>query len=264
MTGLSILDRIVDKKKEEVALLKAKSSIATLRRQALEQAPPRDLFGSLKTNGRVPIIAEIKKASPSAGPLSQTLNVANQARAYQEGGAVALSVLTDGPFFNGSLADLSEARSAVQIPVLRKDFIVDLAQIYEARLAGADAVLLIVAALNPTLLAELYQAAREVGLMPLIEVHQAEELEPALSLKPPLIGINNRNLSTMKVDLETCVKLRPLIPEGVVVAESGINGPEDIRRLRSAGLHAFLIGTTLMRAADPAAELGRLCMAERC
>jgi indole-3-glycerol phosphate synthase len=218
------------------------------------------MVAALRSCQHIPIIAEIKRASPSAGSLKTEVNVAELAQLYARGGASALSVLTDGPYFGGSLEDLKEARSEVSLPILRKDFIIDPIQIYESRIAGADAVLLIAAALSGPELEALFVEARDFRMTPLVEVHGEEELEPVLALNPHIVGVNNRDLSTLEVSLETCVRIRPLIPPDVlVVGESGIQGPEDVKRLRNAGLDAFLIGTTLMRAKDPQAELSRMC-----
>ena len=255
----SVLARIVESKRGEIQALRAGRPLAELRRQALDTPPPRDFLAALRAAPGVALIAEIKRSSPSAGSLAGALSVTGQARAYAAGGAVALSVLTDGPFFGGSLADLTQARAAVGLPILRKDFTLDEAQIFEARLAGADAVLLIVAALEPARLADLHGLARELGLTALVEVHQEHELPPALALDPPLVGINNRNLKTLAVDLDTCLRLRPLLPAGVtVVAESGIEGPADIRRLAAGCLGAFLVGSALMRAPDAQAAVAAL------
>lgn len=255
----SVLARILASKRGEVEALRVARPLAELRRQAQDTPAPRDFLAALKAAPRVALIAEIKRFSPSEGSLAGEMSVARQARAYAAGGAAALSVLTDGPFFGGSLADLAEARAAVHLPILRKDFILDPAQIYEARLAGADAVLLIVAALEPALLAELHGLARDLGLTPLVEVHGADELIPALALGPGLLGINNRDLKTLAVDLNTSLRLRPLIPAGVtVVAESGVQGLADIRGLKRGGLDAFLVGSALMRAADPQAAVAAL------
>ena len=225
---------------------------------------PLDLLSALRGCPQVPIIAEIKRASPSAGALQRGASVERLARAYEEGGAAAISVLTDGPFFQGSLADLEEARRAVPLPILCKDFILDPMQIYESRLAGADAVLLIVAALDSGELRWLYEEALALGLTPLVEVHSHEELARALALNPPIVGINNRDLTTLEVSLETCLRLRDRIPPGVmVVGESGIQGPGDLERLLDGGVDAFLIGTTLMRSPDPVASLRGFCRARR-
>lgn len=255
----SVLARILASKRQEVAALKAAKPLAELRRQALELPPPRDFLAALQAAPGAALIAEIKRSSPSAGGINQGVAVGEQARAYAAGGAAALSVLTDGPFFGGSLAHLHEARAAVDLPVLRKDFIIDEVQVYEARAAGADAVLLIVAALEPARLAELYGLAREQGLTALIEVHGEDELAPALALHPPLLGINNRDLKTLAVSLDTCLRLRPLVPAGVtVVAESGIETPQDVARLYAGGLRAFLVGSALMRSPDPRAMVAAL------
>jgi len=259
---MTVLDQIISSKREEIRVLKADGGESQLRSLA-ENAPDcRDFLHALRADGSVPIIAEIKRSSPSLGPIREVHNVAPLARTYEKAGAACLSVLTDSPFFSGKLADLQSARDATHIPILRKDFILEPVQLYESRLAGADAVLLIVAALDEIRLAELYQEALALRMTPLIEVHDEGELHSALKLDPSLIGINNRNLGTLNVDLETCVRLRPLIPAGVtVVAESGIRGSEDVAMLRRAGMDAFLIGTTLMKSADPGATLAALCRA---
>jgi indole-3-glycerol phosphate synthase len=258
----SVLNRIIDKKRLEVEALRAKTDPDDLKRRAGQSPPGRDFTAALRDCPRVPVIAEIKKASPSAGTLKQGIRVDQWAENYQAGGAAALSVVTDGPFFGGDLGDFEEARGAVDLPALRKDFIIDPIQLYQSKVAGADAVLLIVAALAPERLRDLFHEALDLGLTPLVEVHCREELDDALALDPPLIGINNRNLATLQVSLETCLALRPLIgPETLVVGESGIKGPEDIRTLRAGGIDAFLVGTTLMCAPDPCAMLNSLCLA---
>ncbi|MFH1059512.1 MAG: indole-3-glycerol phosphate synthase TrpC, partial [Pseudomonadota bacterium] len=222
-------------------------------------APPAKDFVAALAARPIAVIAAIKKASPSAGAIRPGLNVPGQARAYAAGGAAALSVLTDAPFFGGSLADLAAARGAVDLPVLRKDFIIDPMQLHQARSAGADAALLIAAALTPEQLAALYAEALAVGLTPLIEVHAVKELGPVLELEPPLIGVNNRDLTTLEVDLATAERLRGIIPAHIpVVAESGISGPADVARLAAAGIRAFLVGTALMKSAEPTAALRAL------
>ena len=242
--------------------MKRKIHPAEARRQARRMPAGRDLLSALKDCPFAPIIAEIKRASPSAGRLKESVEVHSLAQAYRSGGAAALSVLTDGPFFSGSLGDLKEAKCAVDLPILRKDFIIDASQLYQSKLAGADAVLLIAAALNPSLLEELFLEALELGLSSLIEVHAREELDHVLTLSPALIGVNNRDLATMAVSLATCLELRALIPpETIVVAESGIASPQDVARLRAGGIDAFLVGTTLMQAGDPGAAVRRLCQA---
>ena len=258
----SVLDRIINQKRREVERLRAENDPDHLRQRALDSPPGRDLVGGLRACAHVPIIAEIKKASPSAGPIKDLPEVDRWAAGYQAGGAAALSVLTDGPFFGGSLTDLKEARRAVNLPVLRKDFIIDPLQLYQSRAAGADAVLLIVAALTPRELEALFLEAMDLGLTPLVEVHRREELDLLRDLSPSLVGINNRDLTTLEVSIETCLRLRPLVPDGaLVVGESGIKGPDDVARLLAGGLDAFLIGTTLMRASDPKAALESLCRA---
>lgn len=260
--GRGILDRIIDHKRQEVAGLYRALKPGARRRLAEEAPPVRDFLAALRHCPHVPIIAEIKKASPSAGRLGEGIDVGRWAKTYQAGGAAALSVLTDATFFGGSLDDLRAARTAVSLPVLRKDFIIDPVQLHESRLAGADAVLLIVAALAPAQLESLYAEARGLGLTVLVEVHHQAELDQALALGPSLIGINNRNLATLEVSLNTCLRLRPLIPDvTLVVGESGIQGPSDVARLLSGGLDAFLVGTTLMRADDPEAMLHSLTRA---
>lgn len=254
-----VLKKILAGKDREVAALKEQEPLAQLRERALNGPVVRDFLAALKKPGRVPVIAEIKRRSPSAGDLAQGASADIQAKAYEAGGAAAISILTDGPHFGGSLADLESARLASGLPVLRKDFIIDQAQIYQARAAGADAVLLIAAALEPEELKRLYQLTRELGMSALIEVHQPGELEPVLALDPPLIGINNRNLDTLEVSLQTCLDLRPMIPPGtLVVAESGVKSPQDVARLRAAGLDAFLVGSSLMSAGDPQQALSAL------
>ncbi len=260
---LGVLARILDSKRQEVAVFKHDNSLADLRAAAEAAPPARPFLGALRECRDVPVIAEIKRRSPSRGELAPGTDVAARARDYQRGGAAALSVLTDGPFFGGSLEDLVAARQAVGLPVLRKDFILDATQVYQARAAGADAVLLIAAALEPGELKDLYQLARGLGMDALLEVHAAHELEPVLALDPPLVGINNRNLKTLAVRLETSLELCRLIPpEVTVVAESGVSEPAQVCLLRQGGLNAFLVGTSLMQAPDPAATLAELVRAE--
>ncbi|MBI5571631.1 MAG: indole-3-glycerol phosphate synthase TrpC [Desulfomonile tiedjei] len=259
---MTVLDHILSSKREEIRLLKADGGESRLRSLAETAALCRDFLHALRTNDCVPIIAEIKRSSPSLGKIREVQDVTVLARSYESAGAACLSVLTDSPFFSGKLEDLKSAKDATHIPILRKDFILEPVQLYESRVAGADAVLLIVAALDQFRLEELYHEALALGMLPLIEVHDEDELHSALKLDPSLVGINNRDLGTLNVDLETCARLRPLIPSGVtVVAESGIRGSEDVARLRRAGINAFLIGTTLMKSPDPGATLATLCRA---
>lgn len=259
---MSVLDKILAAKRQEVAELKSGPG-NDLKAMARQAQPVRNFLKGLKECNAIPIIAEIKKASPSAGALDNHVDVAARAETYQAAGAAALSVLTDGPYFNGSLEDLKKARASVDIPILRKDFIIDPLQIYQARAAGADAILLIAAALDPEQLKDLFDLAGELDLTALIEVHDENELPSVLELNPKLVGINNRNLKTLGVDIATSLKIRPQIPQDVfVVCESGINNPEDVARLNKAGLDAFLIGTTLMKSPDPAQTLRSLAGAE--
>jgi indole-3-glycerol phosphate synthase len=209
--------------------------------------------------GAAAVIAEVKKASPSKGVLREDFDPAAIGASYARGGATCLSVLTDVQFFQGAPAYLEAARAASGLPVLRKDFIVDPYQVAEARAWGADAILLIVAALAPAQMRELEAAAEEFGLAVLVEVHDAQELDAALTLRTPLLGINNRNLRTFATTLQTTLDLLDRIPQGrLVVTESGIATPADVQRMRAAGVHAFLVGEAFMRAADPGAELARL------
>ncbi|CAN2042271.1 Indole-3-glycerol phosphate synthase [Candidatus Magnetomoraceae bacterium gMMP-15] len=258
---MSILDKILKKKLEEVTLLKAENDLNVLQKQAMQMPICRDFAGALKNCPHVPIIAEIKRASPSKGPIRESVDVAELAKMYKKGGASAISVLTDKPFFEGSLDDLKKVRQTVDLPVLRKDFIIDEIQIYQARTAGADAVLLIVAALETDRLKQLFNLSLELGMTPLVEVHNESELKKALKLDPPVIGINNRNLNTLEISLETSIKLRPLIPSSLVVGESGIKKNNDILRLLDAKINAFLIGTSLMKSTDPMRLLNELCHA---
>jgi indole-3-glycerol phosphate synthase len=216
-------------------------------------------FRAALTAGRPAIIAEIKRASPSKGLLAPSFDPAAIAKAYEEGGAAALSVLTDGPFFQGSLAHLGEARAAVNLPVLRKDFTIDEFHVYEAAAHGADAILLIAAVLSPAELRRFRELARSLGLDTLVEVHDERELDLAIASGADIIGVNNRDLRTFEVRLETSLSLAACMPKDVVkVSESGIHTRDDVRRLAEAGFDAFLVGEHLMRAADPAAALREL------
>jgi indole-3-glycerol phosphate synthase len=213
--------------------------------------------------GQAAVIAEIKQASPSKGLLRADFDPPAIARSYLTGGATCLSVLTDGPFFKGSLDHLRAVRAAVELPLLRKDFLLDPYQVYEARAAGADCILLIVAALDDARLADLYAAAAELGLDALIEVHDEYELDRALALSPRLLGVNNRNLHTFETRLDTTVRLAGRVPRDcLLVAESGIHSAADVALIRGADVHAFLVGEAFMRAADPGARLAELFPAE--
>jgi indole-3-glycerol phosphate synthase len=257
-----ILSRIVAVKRDEVAVARGTRDLATLRRDAAAAGAPRDFAGALRgrvAGGEAAVIAEIKKASPSKGILRADFRPAEIAASYQRHGAAAVSVLTDTSFFHGSAEALVAARSASTLPVLRKDFLVDPWQVVESRAIGADAILLIAAVLDDTELADFEAEAIALGMAVLVEVHDERELARALRLRTPLIGINNRNLRTFEVSLETTLAMLPLVPPGrLVVTESGILAPDDVRRMRAAGVHAFLVGEAFMRAADPGVALARL------
>jgi len=250
----TILERIVAAKRDEIAEQRAAIPASELL-SAIETMPaPGDFVAALarKPDEPIRLIAEFKRASPSKGAIRDDLTPADVARRYEMAGASAMSVLTDGPFFSGSLDDLREARAAADIPILRKDFILDRYQILQARAAGADAALLIAAALPDAALRELLGVAEDLGLAALIEVHNEEELQRALAVEPHVVGINNRNLHTFDVALETTLALRPRIPECViVVSESGIRSRDDALRLQDAGVDAMLVGERLMRQPDP-------------
>lgn len=233
-----------------------------IERRANALPRPRDFVAALKARiagGRPAVIAEIKRASPSKGLLREPFDPAAIAKSYQAGGAACLSVLTDRQYFQGAPEHLVAARAACSLPVLRKDFIVDSYQLYEARAMGADCILLIVAALGEAELRECESIAGALGMAVLVEVHDREELEAALRLSTPLIGINNRNLRTFETRLETTLDLLPHVPAGrIAVTESGILAPPDVGRMRRAGVAAFLVGEAFMRAAEPGVELARL------
>ena len=256
----TILDRIVADKREELAAAQRYVPFADLKAR-LPQAPPPRPFAQALRGDTVRLIAEVKKASPSRGLLREQFDPLALARAYAEGGAAAVSVLTDEPHFQGSLDHLTSIRDALPQgpPLLRKDFLFDHYQLYEARVHGADAVLLIAAILNPALLAQLIGLAKALDMEALVEVHDELELERALMASADLIGVNNRDLRTFEVDLATTERLRPLIPaEVTVVAESGILTRADIQRLQALDVHAVLIGEALVTAPDPAAKIREL------
>ena len=254
------LDAILERKRAEVAALSAATPEAELRARLAGAPPVRDFAGALSPRGGpTRVIAEVKRASPSAGAISAGLDAVAQALRYQAAGAAAISVLTDGPGFGGSLADLLAVRAAVALPVLRKDFTVDGWQLVEARAAGADAALLIAAALPGDLLRRLHDRCGELGLHALVEVHDEAEVERALAAGARLVGVNNRNLRTFAVDLATSERIVPALPARVKgVAESGVRGGADARRLRAAGAVNLLVGEALVRAADPGALLREL------
>ena len=257
-----ILERILTVKRAEIAQAKARKSFADVQAGARARETPRDFAGALRAKisaGNAAVIAEIKQASPSRGLLREDFDPAAIARSYARHGAACLSVLTDREFFRGCPEYLVAARAASGLPVLRKDFMVDPYQVAEARAMGADCILLIVAALDPAQMRELEWAARELGMAVLVEVHDRDELESALALSTPLLGINNRNLRTFETRLQTTLELLALIPaDRIAITESGIMGPQDVQRMRQAGVNAFLVGEAFMRAKDPGKALEEL------
>jgi indole-3-glycerol phosphate synthase len=258
-----ILDRIVAVKHEEIGAALAERPLAQWRRLAEQRAePPRGFAAALQSAvaaGRSAVIAEIKKASPSKGVLREHFAPAEIAASYARHGAAALSVLTDRRFFQGAPEYLQAARAACPLPAIRKDFIVHEQQVFEAAAMGADAILLIVACLEDAALRDLEACAHALGLDVLVEVHDAAELERALALRTPLLGINNRNLRTFEVTLDTTLGLLPRVPAGkLVVTESGILGPADVQRMRAADVNAFLVGEAFMRQPDPGLALAAL------
>ncbi len=260
---MSILDRILEEKRREVERRRREEPLERLEERARAAPPPRGFRRALESAGGSAsgprIVAEIKKASPSRGLIRADFDPVAIARAYERGGAAAISVLTDEPFFQGTLAHLRAVREAVDLPLLRKDFTIDPYQIHEARAAGADAVLLIVAALGDDDLASLHAASRDLGMDALVEVHDEDELARAARIEPELVGVNNRDLATFEVSLETTRRLLPLRPAGaLMVSESGFFEREEIDRMREWGTDAFLIGESLMRAGDPGEALAAL------
>jgi indole-3-glycerol phosphate synthase len=257
-----ILNKIVAVKREEVAAALAKKSLAAMRADAESRVLTRDFEGAMRAKiaaGHAAVIAEIKKASPSKGVLRADFIPADIAQSYAEHGAACLSVLTDKQFFQGSVDYLKQARASCDLPVLRKDFMVDAYQVYEARAMGADAVLLIAACLDDAQMADLEAIARSLDMAVLVEVHDRAELERALKLKTRLVGINNRNLRTFEVTLQTTLDMLPDVPaDRLLVTESGILKTEDVQRMRNAHVHAFLVGEAFMRAAEPGEALAKL------
>ncbi|GLU34552.1 indole-3-glycerol phosphate synthase TrpC [Trinickia caryophylli] len=256
-----ILRRIIEVKREEVRAAQLSAPLEELRLEASAREL-RDFIGALRARhaaGKPAVIAEVKKASPSKGVLREHFVPADIARSYERGGAACLSVLTDVQFFQGSAAYLEEARAACSLPVLRKDFIVDPYQIVEARAMGADAILLIAAALSTPEMRDLEALAHSLDMAVLVEVHDAAELEEALTLRTPLIGINNRNLRTFETSIETTLGMLEQVPaDRIVVTESGILSRTDVERMRERSVHTFLVGEAFMRADDPGAELARM------
>ncbi len=257
-----ILNKILKRKVEEIAERSTALSMRELSKRVDSAPPPRDFVVALQAKlaeGQSAVIAEIKKASPSRGVLREDFYPAEIAASYERHGAACLSVLTDADFFQGSETYLQQARAACSLPVLRKDFIIDPYQVYEARVIGADCILLIVAALGDAMMLELSHLAEHLGMAVLVEVHDTDELERALELPTPLIGINNRNLRTFSTDLNTTLNLLSAIPQDrIVITESGINARSDVALMREHNVHAFLVGEAFMRAVDPGAALARL------
>jgi indole-3-glycerol phosphate synthase len=260
--GADILHKILARKVEEVAERRARLPLDALEARARDLPDPRGFGAALEARieaGGAAVIAEIKKASPSKGVIRPDFDPAQIARRYEQGGAACLSVLTDVDFFQGSDAYLQQARAACALPVLRKDFVIDPYQVVEARVLGADCILLIVAALDDAQLLGLTLLAAELDLDVLVEVHDRAELERALDLPTRLIGINNRDLRSFQVSLDTTLSMLDAVPEDrLLVTESGILVPADVARMRAAGVHAFLVGEAFMRAEDPGTELARL------
>ncbi|MDD3760816.1 MAG: indole-3-glycerol phosphate synthase TrpC [Acidithiobacillus sp.] len=257
-----ILQKILAEKRHELARRQKRLPLADLESAARLASPPRPFAQALLDRagtGKAAVIAEIKKASPSAGVIREDFNPVEIARDYAAHGATCLSVLTDESFFQGSDSYLTAAREACALPLLRKDFLIDPYQVWEARAIGADAILLIVAALSDAQMAELEACALELGMSVLVESHDAAELDRALCLRTPLMGINNRDLRTFVTDIQRSIELLPQIPAGrLLISESGIRQPADVQTLRRAGIHAFLVGEGLMRAPNPGQALQEL------
>ena len=262
MSTPDILKKILQTKQEEIALRSKTRSLAQLREQAAQAEPVRGFYQALRNKvqaQQAAVIAEIKKASPSKGVIRANFEPVSIAQSYEQGGAACLSVLTDAPYFQGHETYLQAARAACNLPVIRKDFIVHEYQVTEARAIHADCILLIVAALEDSQMAELYAQARELGMDVLIETHDRAELERALALQPPFLGINNRNLRTFATRLRTTLDLLPYIPsDTLLVTESGIHSQADVQLLREHEVNAFLVGEAFMRAPDPGTELKQL------
>jgi indole-3-glycerol phosphate synthase len=253
------LDEIIRHKRQELRGRWRDSDMPGLRAKAKAAPACKDFLGALKEQAGEAIVAEVKKAAPSAGELSPQVNAADQARKYVRGGATALSVLTDSRYFGGSLQDLKAVRAKVDLPILQKDFIVDPRQIMEAKICGADAILLIVKALSDEEFASLYSLAGRLGLTALVEVNTADELERALQVNPKIIGVNNRNLATLEISMGTTARLGSLLPKDcLLLSASGIKAPAEIKNLQKDGAEAFLIGTSLMKAKNPAQALFKM------
>ncbi len=257
-----ILNKILETKRREISAALQAAPLLAVRAAAEKQAKPRDFVGAIRAKiaaGNAAVIAEIKKASPSKGVIRADFKPAEIAKSYESGGAACLSVLTDVEYFQGSAEYLKQARAACNLPVLRKDFMIDAYQVYEARAMGADCILLIAAAIDLAKMRELENIAHELGMAVLVEVHNGEELDLALQLKTPLLGINNRNLRTFDVTLQTTLDLLPRISsEKIIVTESGIFTADDVALMRKNNVHAFLVGEAFMRQDDPGAELRKV------
>lgn len=257
-----ILEKIVAVKRQEVASAVARKSLAVVRADAESRVLTRDFVGAMRAKiaaGQPAVIAEIKKASPSKGVLCEDFIPADIAQSYAEHGAACLSVLTDVDFFQGGTDYLKQARASCQLPVLRKDFIIDAYQVYESRVMGADAILLIASILDDAQMREFEAIARSLDMAVLVEVHDAPEMARALQLKTPLVGINNRNLKTFEVTLDTTLSLMQGVPKDrLLVTESGIHTRDDVLRMGAAGINAFLVGEAFMRAPDPGIALAAL------
>ena len=253
------LEKVAAVKKEEIRERRNLFSLTEVQKKIADLPAPRDFMGALSKNAPMALIAEIKRASPSAGIIQEEANIPEMARKYQAGGASAISVLTEARFFHGDLGHIGAVKDSVSLPVLQKDFIIDPFQIYEGRTAGADALLLIAVLLDRDQLREFAALIRDLGLISLVEAHDEEDLEKIQGLNLPLIGINNRNLKTLVVNLETTYRLIKKIPEGaMVISESGIKTREDVKHLQDIGVKGILVGETLMRAGNPAAKIREL------
>ena len=264
---MTILDTILDAKRVEVAEARRRLPDAEMERRARAASPPRDFVGAMRAKiaaGAPAVIAEVKRASPSKGVLRADFDPVAIARSYERGGAACLSVLTDTKFFHGAAEHLELARGACALPALRKDFVIEPYQVHEARALGADCILLIAACLSAAEMVALEAAAHALGMAVLVEVHDIAELEKALALRTPLIGVNNRDLRTFETRLDTTLGLLPRIPAGrIAVTESGVGTPMEVARLRAAGVQAFLVGEAFMRARDPGQALDALFFSSR-
>jgi len=260
MSGL--FEKILATKAQEIAAARKAKPLVELRAESNSAPPSRDFVTAIRNRiaeGRAAVIAEIKRASPSKGLLREDFDPGEIARSYSRSGAACISVLTDRQYFHGRAQDLREARAACELPVLRKDFVIEPYQVYESRVMGADCCLLIAAALSSNQMQDLARLAEELEMAVVVEVHDYEELEGALAVRTPLIGINNRNLRTFQTRIETTLNLlKDIPPDRVIITESGILRPQHVQRMRAAGVSAFLVGEALMRAPDPGAELERL------